>query len=78
MKCDEETRQGIDTIKGELLRVEGETYLIKTYDGKEAPLHVDGTTEIYGNIREGDPIEAKTKTIVGGQSHALSIRPIKQ
>lgn len=60
------------------MRVERETYFIKKYDGKEATLQVDDTTQMHGNIREGDPIEAKTKTIVGDQKHALSIRPAKQ
>ena len=78
VKCDEETRQGIETIKGELLRIDRETYFIKRNDGTEATLHVDGTTHVDENIRAGDPIEAKTKKLVGDQKHALSIRPAKQ
>ncbi len=78
VKCDEETRQGIDTIKGELLRIERDIYFVKRNDGTEATVHVDDTTQMDGNIRAGDPIEAKTKKIVGDQKHALSIRPAKQ
>ena len=79
VKCDEETRQGIDTIKGELLRVEGENYFVKRNDGTEALLHVDGTTQIYGNIREGNSIEAKTKkTRADNLKHAIEIRQLKQ
>jgi hypothetical protein len=48
MKCNEETRQGIETIKGELVRIDRETYFIKRNNGKEAALHVDGTTQMYG------------------------------
>lgn len=77
VKCNEDTRQGIDTIKGELLRVDRETYFIKQNDGKEVHLHVDGTTQMYGNIREGDRIEAKTQKVGHDQRHALEIRQAK-
>jgi hypothetical protein len=77
VKCDEERRAGIDTIKGQLSRIDRDTYFIKKYDGKEATMHVDSTTQMYGNIREGDAIEAKTQNLVGDQKHALSIRPGK-
>jgi len=78
VKCDEETLKGIDTIKGELLRVDRETYVIKRNDGTQAELHVDGTTQMYGNIREGDSIEAKTRTTRDDQKQALSIKPAKE
>jgi translation initiation factor IF-1 len=59
------------TIKGELLRVEGNNYFVKGQDGKEVRLHVDETTEKARNINieQGDRIEAK----VNDQNHALSI-----
>ncbi|HSL02038.1 MAG TPA: hypothetical protein VK901_00685 [Nitrospiraceae bacterium] len=78
VKCDEETLQGIDTINGELLRVEHESYFIKKNDGKEVVLHVDGTTQMYGNIRQGDKIEAKIKrNNVDDQKHTVSMRQAK-
>lgn len=78
MKCSEETLQGIDTIKGELLRVENESYFIRKTDGKQMLLHVDGTTQMYGNIRQGDSIEAKIKTNnVDDQKHTVSMRQTK-
>ena len=76
-KCSEEAQMGIETIKGELLRVDGETYSVKKYDGKEAALHVDGTTQVYGNVREGDPIEAKTQKLDGDRQRTISIKPLK-
>ncbi len=76
-KCSEEAQMGIETIKGELLRVDGETYSVKKYDGKEAALHVDGTTQVYGNLREGDPIEAKTQKLDGDRQRTISIKPLK-
>ena len=74
VKCNEDTRRGIDTIKGEVSRVERDTYIIKQYDGKESSLHIDQTTQKTGNIQQGDRIEAK----VNDQNHALSIRQEKQ
>lgn len=57
------------TIKGTVLRVEGENIFIKGTDGKEVRVHVDKTTQMGENIERGEPIEAK----VNDQHHALSI-----
>jgi uncharacterized membrane protein YcgQ (UPF0703/DUF1980 family) len=58
------------TIKGELFRVEDGNYFVKVKDGKEVRLHTDKTTQMMGDIKKGDRIEAK----VNNQNHALSIR----
>ena len=58
------------TIKGEVLRVEGDNYFVKGQDGKEVRLHTDQTTQKNGAIQQGDRIEAK----VNDQNHAVSIR----
>ena len=58
------------TIKGELSRVEDGNYFVKVKDGKEVRLHTDKTTQMMGEIKKGDIIEAK----VNEQNHALSIR----
>jgi len=42
-------------------------------DGKEVRLHTDKTTEMMGEIKKGDRIEAK----VNDKNHALSIRSAK-
>ena len=62
--------EGGKTIKGEVLRVEGENYFIKGKDGKEVRLHTDKTTQKMGEIKQGDRIEVK----VNDQNHALSMR----
>ena len=62
--------EGGKTIKGEVLRVEGENYFIKGKDGKEVRLHTDKTTQKIGEIKQGDRIEVK----VNDQNHALSMR----
>jgi Cu/Ag efflux protein CusF len=62
--------EGAKTIKGELFRVEDGSYFVKVKDGKEVRLHTDKTTQMMGEIKKGDRIEAK----VNKQNHALSIR----
>jgi hypothetical protein len=58
------------TIKGELSRVEDGNYFVKAKGGKEVRLHTDKTTQMMGEIKKGDRIEAQ----VNDQNHALSIR----
>ena len=58
------------TITGELFRVKDGNYFVKVKDGKKVRLHTDQTTEMIGEIKKGDRIEAK----VNNQHHALSIR----
>jgi len=58
------------TITGELVRVEYGEYFVKGQDGKEVRLTTDKTTQMMGQIKKGDRIEAK----VNDQNHALSIR----
>ena len=62
--------KGGKTIKGEVLRVEYGNYVVKGEDGKEVRLQTDQTTQMMGQIRKGDRIEAK----MNDQNHALSIR----
>jgi hypothetical protein len=60
------------TIKGELSRVEYGDYFVKEKDGKEVRLHTDKSTQMVGQLRKGDRVEAK----VTDQNYALSIRAI--
>ena len=59
-----------ESMKGEVLRVEGANYVVKREGGKEVSLHVDSTTQKIGDISEGYKIKAE----VNPQSHARSIR----
>jgi len=61
--------EGSKTIKGEVLRVEGENMFVKAEDGKEVRLHTDHTTQKARNIEPGERIEAK----VNDQDHALVV-----
>ncbi len=70
IKSDEGKTKGVQTIRGEVLRVDHENYFVKQYDGKEVRLHIDEMTQMTGSIGQGERIEAK----VNDQNHALSIR----
>jgi hypothetical protein len=61
------------TVKGEILKVDGENYTIKDASGKEVRLHVDKTTKTHGSLKVGDKIEAEA-TPAG---HATSIKAAK-
>ncbi len=76
LKCDEETGLGIVTVKGEVLRFEGNYFLIQRFDGKEVKLHIDATTEMSGFIGRGERIEAKVSNM-DDQKHAMSIRQLE-
>jgi hypothetical protein len=76
LRCPE-TRPGIETINGEVLRLEGATYLLKRPDGKEVRLQVDPSTQVTGVVNRGDFIEAKMGER-DGQQYLQSIREIKK
>jgi hypothetical protein len=64
---------GEQMIKGDLLKIEGEFYVVKDAAGKEVRLHVDKTTKMEGAVKEGDKIEAQATD----KGHAMSIKPSK-
>ena len=72
-KKDADTLRGIHTMEGEVLRLEGDHYLVKRSDGRQVSLHIDDTTQVTGRISPGEHIEAK----VNDEHHALSIRRAK-
>jgi hypothetical protein len=74
-KCGEEKRQGIQTIKGELLRIDAQNYVVRQFYGKEVRLITDAISEVTGAMELGDSIEAKVRD-VDNQKHVLSIHQI--
>jgi hypothetical protein len=74
--CGEEKRRGIETIKGEVLRMEGNNYMVQKFYGKEVWLFSDAASQVTGSIVLGDSIEAKVRE-VDHQKHVLSIHQIK-
>lgn len=57
-------------IKGVLVNVEYGDYIIKDKDGKEVRVHIDNKTQIMGQVKKGDRVEAK----VDDKNNALLIR----
>jgi hypothetical protein len=76
VQCGEEKRQGIDTIKGEVLRMEGNNYVVQQFYGKEVRLITNAASLVAGIIALGDSIEAKVRDR-DDQKHVLSIRQIQ-
>ncbi|HKO29877.1 MAG TPA: hypothetical protein VJU54_01965 [Nitrospiraceae bacterium] len=72
-KMETSSAEGAKMIKGELFRVESGNYFVKVKDGKQVRLHIDKTTQMTGEVKKGDRIEAK----VNDQNHALSIRKVE-
>ena len=60
-------------VSGEVLRIEGENYVVKDAMGKEVKLHVSPETKKDGDIKVGDKIEAQADAT----GHALSIKAAK-
>ena len=46
-----------DTVKGTLMRVDGEYYWVKDTDGKDIRLHVDASTKL-DRVVKGDRVKA--------------------
>jgi len=46
-----------DTVKGTLMRMDGENYWVKDTDGKEIRLHVDASTKL-DKVVKGDRVKA--------------------
>ena len=62
-------KQKFHIIQGDVVRVEYGAYVVKEKDGKEIRLDTNNKTQMMGQIKQGDRIEAK----VDDQNHALSI-----
>ena len=61
---------GSQTLKGDVLKIEGEYYVLKDPTGMEVRLHVDKTSQLEGEVKAGDKIEAQ----VTRNGHAESIK----
>jgi len=62
----------IQTVNGDLLKIDGEFYVVKDMSGKEIRLHVDKTTALDGAIKVGDKLEAQATE----KYHAASIKHV--
>ena len=75
VKCMEKTAKGIDTVTGEVLRIEDNDLVVRRFNGKEVRLHLDAHTQMTEMIGRGDRIEAIVDE-VNNQGRALSIRQL--
>lgn len=64
---------GTQTVKGDLLKIDGEFYVVKDMAGKEIRLHVDKTSQLDGIFKAGDKIEAQATD----KGHASSIKLVQ-
>jgi len=76
VNCTEETVKGIDTVTGEVLRIEDNDLFVRRFNGREVRLHLNANTQMPGMIGRGDRIEAKVDK-VNNLGHALSIRQLE-
>ena len=60
-----------NAIKGDLLKIDGEFYVVKDTAGKDIRLHVDKTTKLDGAaFKAGDKVEIQATE----KNHAVSIK----
>ena len=69
----------IETVEGELLRIDKDVYVVKDVSGKEVSLRVDKDTNVDGNIAAHDHIIAQATALKkehaqSGKWHADSIK----
>ena len=60
-------------VIGDLLKVDGDFFVVKDMAGKEIRLHADKTTTMDGAIKAGDKVEAQATE----KNHAVSIRHVQ-
>lgn len=60
------------TITGDVMRIEYAYYVVKEKNGREVRLHADKTTQMMGQPKQGDHVEAE----VTDQNHTLRMRPL--
>ena len=69
-----------ESIEGEVLRIEGNTYVVKDTAGREVRLHMDKNTNIDGNITPKDLIIARASrmsTTLGDGHRSIDPNQIK-
>ena len=71
--ADDMAAPSTQTVKGDLLQIVGDFYVVKDTAGKEVRLHVDKTSQLDGTFKAGDKIEAQATD----KGHASSIKQAK-
>jgi membrane protein implicated in regulation of membrane protease activity len=70
------------TVKGDLLKIDGEFYVVKDMAGKQIRLHADWTTVLDGAIKVGDKVEVQATESsrpykTGFVDHAMLIKHVQ-
>lgn len=60
------------TVKGDLLKIEGEFYTVHDTAGHEVSVHVDKTSKLKGTFKSGDKVEIQ----VTAKGHVLSMKHV--
>ena len=61
-------------FRGEVVRIDGQHYIIKTKHGEEKRLLIDEHTKKTGSLKQGDRVEVQ----LDSKNHVLSIKPYSQ
>ena len=64
---------GSKTVKGDVLKIEGEFYTVHDTAGHEVRLHVDKTSKLDGTFKTGDKVEVQ----VPDKGHAVSMKHVQ-
>jgi len=63
-----------EVVEGEVLRFEGNYYVVKDLNGKNVRLYIDRATKVDANLSPGDKIVARTATVpVDAAPYATSV-----
>ena len=62
-----------DSVKGTLMKIDGEYYSIKDNDGKQVRIHVDKSTKL-DKVMEGD----KVKAYITDQGHTTTLQRLEK
>jgi len=68
--ADEMAAPGPQSVKGDLLKIEGEFYTVHDTAGHDVRVHVDQTTKRDGDFKTGDKVEVQ----VTDKGHAFSLK----
>jgi hypothetical protein len=61
-------------VEGRVVKIDGDSYLVKDISGREVRLHVDGRTSKDGNITIGDHVQAHVDGGTTAHAETLSKR----
>lgn len=64
---------GSKTVKGDVLKIEGQFYTVHDTTGHDVRMHIDMTTRMEGVFKTGDRVEVQ----VTDKGHALSMKPLQ-